>query len=53
MDIGLKQDGLLHRSRRPPGLVLNVGDVIGVEILSVEAERGRISLGWSGNQESA
>jgi ribosomal protein S1 len=27
--------------------VLSVGDVIDVEILKVEAERGRIALGWS------
>jgi uncharacterized protein len=53
VDIGVKQDGLLHRSQRPHGLVLNVGEVIDVEILSVEAERGRISLGWGGDQESA
>jgi uncharacterized protein len=53
VDIGVKQDGLLHRSQRPPGLALNVGEVIDVEILSVEAERGRISLGWGRDQESA
>lgn len=46
VDIGVKQDGLLHRSQLPPGQVLKVGDIIPVEILKVEAERGRISLGW-------
>ncbi|MBI5668614.1 MAG: RNA-binding transcriptional accessory protein [Chloroflexi bacterium] len=46
VDIGVKQDGLLHRSQLPPGYVLNLGDVIQVEILNVEKERGRISLGW-------
>ncbi len=45
IDIGVKQDGLLHRSRQPHGLVLGVGDVLEVEILSIEKERGRISLG--------
>jgi uncharacterized protein len=44
VDIGVKQDGLLHRSQLPPGTVLSVGQVIDVEILKVEAERGRISL---------
>ncbi len=46
IDIGVKQDGLLHRSQTPRGTVLNVGDVIDVTILSVEKERGRIGLGW-------
>ena len=45
IDIGVKQDGLLHRSQIPADMALNVGDVIEVEILKVEAERGRISLG--------
>lgn len=47
VDIGVKQDGLLHRSQLPAGLVLKVGDIIEVEIRSVEKERGRISLGWA------
>jgi uncharacterized protein len=46
VDIGVKHDGLLHRSQIPPGTVLKVGDVIDVEIQKVEMERGRISLGW-------
>lgn len=46
VDIGVKQDGLLHRSQTPRGTVLHVGDVIDVEILRVEAERGRIALAW-------
>ncbi|MCB9455764.1 MAG: RNA-binding transcriptional accessory protein [Anaerolineaceae bacterium] len=46
IDIGVKQDGLLHRSQIPRGVVLSVGDIIEVEILSVEKERGRIGLGW-------
>jgi uncharacterized protein len=48
VDIGVKQDGLLHRSQTPRGTVLSVGDVIPVTIVSVEAERGRIGLGWPG-----
>jgi uncharacterized protein len=46
VDIGVKQDGLLHRSQVPPGVSVQLGDVIDVEILKVEAERGRISLKW-------
>jgi uncharacterized protein len=46
VDLGVKQDGLLHRSQIPAGTVLKVGDVIEVEILKIETERGRIGLGW-------
>jgi uncharacterized protein len=46
VDIGVKHDGLLHRSAMPRGTVLNVGDVIEVEIQRIEAERGRIALAW-------
>jgi uncharacterized protein len=46
VDIGVKQDGLLHRSQLPQGTQLSVGEVIEVEIQKVEVERGRISLGW-------
>ena len=45
VDIGVKQDGLLHRTQVPVGTLLQVGDIINVTILKVEAERGRISLG--------
>jgi uncharacterized protein len=53
IDIGVKQDGLLHRSQLPFGTVLQVGDVIDVEIQSVDKERGRIALGWPGGDEKA
>jgi protein Tex len=46
VDIGVKQDGLLHRSQTPPGTLLKVGDVIDIVILKVEPERERIALGW-------
>ncbi len=46
IDIGVKQDGLLHRTQIPQNTLLKVGDVLEVEILKCEAERGRISLGW-------
>lgn len=49
VDIGVKQDGLLHRSRmgaagRDPQRLLSVGDVVEVTVVSVDAERGRIGL---------
>ena len=47
VDIGVKQEGLLHRSQLPPGVTLHVGDIVTVEIQQVEAERGRIALGWA------
>ncbi|MCX6080109.1 MAG: Tex family protein [Chloroflexi bacterium] len=46
VDIGVKQDGLLHRTQLPFGTVLKVGDIIDVEILKIEKDRGRIGLGW-------
>jgi uncharacterized protein len=46
IDIGIKQDGLLHRTQIPAGTVLKVGDILNVEILKIENERGRIGLGW-------
>jgi uncharacterized protein len=44
VDVGVKQDGLLHRSQVPPGTALKVGDILEVEIQTVEVERGRIGL---------
>lgn len=46
VDIGVKQDGLLHISQIPRGVTLGVGDVIPVSVRNVDQERGRISLGW-------
>jgi protein Tex len=51
IDVGVKQDGLLHRTRLPRGLVLSPGDVVEVEISSVDKERNRISLGWPGKEK--
>jgi len=48
IDIGVKQDGLLHRSQLPRNVQLKVGDVVDVVIQKVEVERGRISLEWKG-----
>lgn len=43
VDIGVKQDGLVHRSKLR-GRSLAVGHVIEVEVLEVDQKRGRISL---------
>jgi uncharacterized protein len=54
IDIGVKQDGLLHRSQYPRGTHLSVGDILSLKILGVDPERGRISLGWdSGNPKAS
>ena len=50
VDVGVKHDGLLHRSKIPASALLKVGDVIEVKILGVEAERDRIALGWPGTE---
>ncbi len=52
VDIGVKQDGLLHISQMSKGRervtdphdVVSVGDIINVEITSIDLERGRIGL---------
>lgn len=48
IDIGVKQDGLLHRSQIPIGTKLRVSDVIEVEVSLVDIDRGRIALKWIG-----
>ncbi len=54
VDIGVKQDGLVHVSEmsdrrvKSPYEVLNVGDVIEVAVLDVDIARGRISLTLKG-----
>jgi uncharacterized protein len=50
VDIGVKQDGLVHVSKmadryvRDPFEVVSVGDVVDVTVLSIDLERGRIGL---------
>ncbi len=49
VDIGVGQDGLLHKSKmgkkvRDPLEAVAVGDIIRVRIVTVEPERGRIAL---------
>lgn len=54
VDIGVHQDGLLHRSEiseryiKNPSDVLAVGDIISVKILSVDEKKGRIALSSKG-----
>ena len=50
VDIGVKQDGLVHISQLSNGYVkhpmdvVSVGDTVKVKILSVDKEKGKISL---------
>ena len=50
VDIGVKQDGLVHLSRmakryvKNPLDVVSVGDIIDVKVISIDKERGRIGL---------
>jgi len=44
VDIGVKNDGLAHRTQIPRGIKPRIGDIVEVEILNIEVERGRISL---------
>ena len=50
VDIGVHQDGLVHISQicdkyiKHPSEVLKVGDVVNVKVLSVDADKNRISL---------
>jgi uncharacterized protein len=50
VDIGVKQDGLVHVSKmadryvRNPLDVVGVGDVVDVTVVSLDLERGRIGL---------
>ena len=46
IDLGVKNAGLLHRSKIPAGLDINLGDIVRVTIKQLDLERGRISLGW-------
>ena len=50
VDIGVKNDGLVHISQisnrfiKHPMEVLSVGDVVSVKVISVDMERGKVSL---------
>jgi uncharacterized protein len=50
VDIGVKQDGLVHISQladryvKSPFEVVSVGDVVTVKVIKVDLDRGRIGL---------
>jgi len=44
VDIGVKIDGLLHRSETPKHSKLKVGDVVDLKIISIDIDRNRIAL---------
>jgi uncharacterized protein len=54
VDIGVKQDGLVHVSKmakkyvRNPHEVVSVGDVVDVTVISIDRARGRIGLSMVG-----
>jgi uncharacterized protein len=50
VDIGVKQDGLVHVSRmarkfvKNPMEIVSVGDIVDVKIISIDIEKGRVGL---------
>ena len=58
VDIGVKQDGLVHVSQmadryvKNPFEVVSVGDVVRVEVISIDLDRGRIGLSMKGLNQS-
>ncbi len=56
VDIGVKQDGLVHVSQmakkyvKNPTAVVSVGDVVEVRVVSIDLERGRIGLSMRINE---
>ena len=54
VDIGVKEDGLVHISQlsdrfvKHPSEVVKVGDIVKVKILDVDLDKGRISLSMKG-----
>jgi uncharacterized protein len=59
VDIGVKQDGLVHVSQmadryvKNPFDVVGVGDVVKVTVIQIDLERGRIGLSMKGVQPVA
>lgn len=51
VDLGVKIDGLLHRSKIPVNEVLKVGDIINLTIISVDKDRNRIALSMKENSD--
>ena len=50
VDIGVKQDALLHRTQMPHGMAVRLGDIINATIIKIEADRGRIGISWNGEK---
>ncbi len=54
VDIGVKQDGLVHISKmadryvRNPFEVVGVGDIVKVKVIDIDLDRGRIGLSMKG-----
>ncbi len=57
VDIGVKQDGLIHVSKmgrkyvKNPTQVVSVGDVVDVRVEKIDLERGRIGLSLQSNNQ--
>ncbi|MCR5066767.1 MAG: RNA-binding transcriptional accessory protein [Erysipelotrichaceae bacterium] len=51
VDVGLHDDGLIHKSRMGqgrnpvPSEILSVGDIVEVEVCGIDLERGKVQLG--------
>jgi len=54
VDIGIKNDGLVHISQmanrfiKSPFEVVSVGDVVDVKVISIDVARGRVGLSMRG-----
>ena len=50
VDIGIKNDGLIHKSQmsnkfvKDPMEIVSVGDVIDVKVIGIDLDKGRVSL---------
>ncbi|MDU6534466.1 MAG: S1 RNA-binding domain-containing protein, partial [Intestinibacter bartlettii] len=50
VDIGIKNDGLVHKSQmsnkfvKDPMEIVSVGDVIDVKVIGIDLDKGRVSL---------
>ena len=57
VDIGVKQDALLHISQmankyvKNPLDIINVGDIIEVTVIGIDISKGRISISTKGRKE--
>ena len=50
VDIGIKNDGLVHKSQmsnkfvKDPMEIVSVGDVVDVKVIGIDLDKGRVSL---------